>query len=97
METLGQSNSGVILVQMQEITEQNNSEYEHFLGIVLFGEWHLAEDWAQIWLEVLGVKKKVSRDFMQLNELQCLELAFKSWPLFKVTLFRKNAFNVHAP
>ena len=87
METLGQNNSGVILVQMRENTDQNNSKYGH---IVLFGEWYIAEDWAQIWLEVLGVKIKVFRDFMQLNELQYLEPAFKSWPLFKLTLFRKK-------
>ena len=54
-------------------------------------------DWAQMLLEVLGVKINIFRDFNQLNELLCLGLAFKSWPLFKVVLFRKDTFNVHEP
>ena len=84
-------------VRMRENTDQNNSEYGHFSRSVSFGEWYPAEDWAQMLLEVLGVKINIFRDFMQLNELHCLGPAFKSWPLFKVILFRKDTFNVHEP
>ena len=77
MKTQGQNNSGVILVKMRENTDWNNSEYGHFLRIVLFGEWYLAKDWAQICLEVLGAKINIFRDFMQFNELQCLNLHLK--------------------
>ena len=62
-----------------------------------FSELYLAKDWAQIRLEVLAVKINIFRDFTQLNELQCLEPAFKRWPLFKVILFRKDTLNVHEP
>ena len=65
---------------MRENTDQNNSEYGHFSRSVSFGEWYPAEDWAQMLLEVLGVKINIFRDFMQLNELQFLGLGFKSWP-----------------
>ena len=75
----------------------DNSEHGHFSRSVSFGEWYPAEDWAQMLLEVLGVKINIFRDFMQLNEPQCLVPAFKSWPLFMVILFRKDIFNVHEP
>ena len=48
-------------------------------------------------LEVLGVKINIFRDFMQLNELQCLGPAFKRRPLFKVIFLRKDIFNVDEP
>ena len=50
-------------VRMRENTDQNNSEYGHFSRSVSFGEWYPAEDWAQMLLEVLGVKKNIFRDF----------------------------------
>ena len=84
-------------VQMWENTDQNNSEYAHFSRSVSFGKLHPAEDWAQMLLEVLGVKINIFRDFMRLNELQCLGPTFKSWPFFKVILFREDTFNVHDP
>ena len=59
-----------------------------------FGEWYLAKDWVQIWSEVLAIMVNIFRYFIQLNELQCLEPAFKGWPLLKVVLFRKDTFNV---
>ena len=74
-----------------------NLKYGQFSLSVSFGEWYPAEDWVQLLLEVLGVKINIFRDFMQLNELQCLGPAFKSWPLFKVILLRKDTSNVHEP
>ena len=84
-------------VRMWENTEQNNSEYTHFSRSVSFSKWYPAEDWAQMLLEILGVKINIFRDFMQLNELRCLGPKFKSWPLFKVILFREDTLNVHEP
>ena len=82
---------------MPENTDQNNSKYGRFSRSVSFGECYPAEECAQMLLEVLGVKINIFRDFVQLNELQCLGPAFKRTPLFKVILLRKDIFNVHEP
>ena len=82
---------------MRENTDQNNSKYGHFSRSVSFGEWYPAEERAQMLLRVLGVKINIFRDFMQLNELQCLGPAFKRRPLFKVIFLRKDIFNVDEP
>ena len=82
---------------MRENTDQNNSKYGHFSCSVSFGEWYPAEERAQMLLRVLGVKINIFRDFMQLNELQCLGPAFKRRPLFKVIFLRKDIFNVDEP
>ena len=77
--------------------DQNNSRYGHFSRSVSFGEWYPAEERAQMLLRVLGVKINIFRDFMQLNELQCVGPAFKRRPLFKVIFLRKDIFNVDEP
>ena len=82
---------------MPENTDQNNSKYGRFSRSVSFGEWYPAEECAQMLLEVLGVEINIFRNFMQLNELQCLGPAFKRRLLFKVIVLRKDIFNVRKP
>ena len=65
--------------------------------VILFGEFYLVKNWAQIWSQVLAIKVTIFRDFMQLNELQCLEPDFKGWPLFFKKFFQKDTINVHEP
>ena len=62
-----------------------------------FGKFNLVKNWAQIWSQVLPIKVSIFRGFMQLNELQCLEPDFKSWPLCFKKLFREDTINDHEP
>ena len=68
-----------------------------YILVILFGEFYLVKNWAQIWSQVLAIKVSIFRKFMQLNDLQFLGPDFKGLPLCFKKLFRKDTINVHEP